>query len=372
MKRVTPTAVTLASLALVIAGCGSSTSSGGGGGAPAAPRSELKAAKPQNDKYTAVQPPIAVPTLPRKPPRGVKIVITVCSLPVCQTLGRSEQKAAEALGWKVTYLQNGATPQAYETTLKQIVAMKPQVAALEPLVPNSFVEPELKALQAEGTKIVQVAPAGDEPSAAGPVLGTVVGTAQSAASGRLMGDAIAANHGTGAHVVFVWDPSLHGIFDAIRNQLTKVVTATGGSVATLNVSQDNVGKTVPSQIVTYLQAHPDVTYVALCVAAYSPGVTQALKAAGLSDRVKVVSRAPDADNFADVKDGSEFAEVGEESAAAGYRAVDMLVRLVMNVPLTDRNPAGWHQIFIKGNVGNAGPTTTPGFPASYLRAWHLS
>jgi hypothetical protein len=75
-----------------------------------------------------------------------------------------------------------------------------------------------------------------------------------------------------------------------------------------------------------------------------------------------------------VKGGSEFAEVGEEDACNGYRAVDGLIRLMEGVPLGPfaTDPSGWHQIFVKDNVTETtSAPPTPGCPSAFLKAWHV-
>ena len=101
-------------------------------------------------------------------------------------------------------------------------------------------------------------------------------------------------------------------------------------------------------------------YLVFGFADLATGVPQALKAAGLADQVRIVSRAPQPTNLENIKAGTEFASVGEENAAAGYRAVDMLARKLAGGKPLDNNPVGWHQIFTKKNVRRDRQGSRPG------------
>jgi hypothetical protein len=332
----------------------------------------VSAAKAQYAQFAKAQAPIQIPALPKKPPTGLTITIVTCPLPVCATETDAADTAAKLLGWKVTSLSTPLTPAGYQTTVNQIVAHPTQLVALTPLVPNSFVSKQLAALQAKKIPIVEMSTAGnDEPSAAGPVIAAVAGSPQLGFSGQLMADAIVNDAGAGAQAVFVTDPSI-SVWGSVKAAFTKVITGAGGKVSVLDINSQNVGKQVPSQIVSYMQSHPSVKYIGFAVSDLDAGVPEALAAAGIKG-VKIISRAPEALNLANIKAGTEWASVGEENSTGGYRAIDQLARTVEKVPLGNlRNPVGWHQVYIQSNVTEtSAPPTTPGSPAAFLKAWHI-
>ncbi len=333
---------------------------------------ELTAALSDYQKFTQTQPAPQVQTLPMRPPSDRTITIQTCPLPVCKTTSDAAREAALKLGWKVTYLQSDLTPQAYQAVLTQIVQSPPQLLALTPLVPNSFIATQLAALKRLGTKIVEIAPAGDTPTAGGPVEGVVAGPPDFSNRGTLMGDSVAADARGSADTLFVWDPVLTAIWTPLKDALTKAVTATGGKVAVLAVKQENIGKTIPAQVTSYLQSHPNVKYVAFVIADLAIGVPAALKSAGLPP-IKIISTGPQASTMADIAAGDQWASVGQENASAGYRAIDQLVRLTMTIPLGSlANTPGWAQIFIKENVTNTtAPPAPKEFPQNYLTAWKI-
>jgi ABC-type sugar transport system substrate-binding protein len=56
------------------------------------------------------------------------------------------------------------------------------------------------------------------------------------------------------------------------------------------------------------------------------GVPQALKAAGLADKVKIVSQSGGAANYQYIKDGSEAADLFQDINYTGYRMADAVAR----------------------------------------------
>jgi hypothetical protein len=373
------------SLLGALAACSSPASSGSGsdGSASAADPSSLppsastgpavSAAKAAFQKYVAVQPSIQIPALPGKPTTGKTITIVSCPLPICAEETDPAVAAAKLLGWKVTQLETQLTPEGYQSTLNQVAANPTNFVAITPVTPDATIATQLAALKKAGSKIVMMSPSGSDPTADGPVDAAVAGPPQFELSGQLMGDAVVANADGAANTLFVWDPSVANVFGPVKEGYTQVVTGAGGQVAVLDVSNSNIGTAIPGQVTSYVQAHPDVKYIAFSLSDEAAGVPQALKAAGLSQSVKIVSRAPSATTLADIKNGSEWASVGEETAAGGYRVIDQFARMADDIALGDlMNPAGWHQIFIQSNVTETTAVPeTPGFPDVFLSAWHL-
>lgn len=320
-------------------------------------------------KFVKAQPPVTVPALPKKPSPQT-ITITTCPLPSCTSATVAAQTAAQDLGWKVTYLTAQVTPSSVITTLNDVVQHPTQLVAITPLVPNALISKQLAALTASGAKVVEMAPAGGGPG--GPVQATTVGAPFWDASATLMADAVIHDAGGSATTALVTDPSVPA-WVAPRVAFTKSIEASGGSVADVQVGLSEVGKQIPSQIVTYVQSHPDVKYLAFVDADLDAGVPQALQAAGLTKQVKIVSAGPEPGDLAALKQGTELAQVAQENAGTGWRAIDQLARLSEGVPLGDeQDPAGWHQILTGSNVTNTSAVPVPpGVPGAFLKAWHV-
>ncbi|MEF2976217.1 sugar ABC transporter substrate-binding protein [Subtercola sp. YIM 133946] len=344
------------------------TSNSAASGAQAAAQADVAA-------FTADQPPVTVSALPSKPNAALTIAISTCALPVCHTTTDAAVEAAKALGWTVRQYESEMTPEAYVAVWDQIMQDPPDLIAYTPVVPDAAIANQLKAAAALKIPVVSIAPAGDRPDKNGPVYAAYASQPTFVQSGTLMGETVVADGGTGADTVFVWDSALSTIWDPLIQGFKNAISETGSQPDVLDAPTSGIGTDVPGQVVSYLQSHPNVKYVAFALGDYTAGVPEALAAAGLSDQVKIVSLSPQAANLANIKSGKEFASVAQENTAAGWRAIDGLARLSLGETPDDEwfEPAGWHQIFTKDNVTETTTVpTTPGTPDSFLSAWGVT
>jgi ABC-type sugar transport system substrate-binding protein len=125
--------------------------------------------------------------------------------------------------------------------------------------------------------------------------------------------------------------------------------------------------------VSFVQRHPEIKYLAFALNDFTVGVPEALKAAGVAAKVKIVSRAPQLPNLKAIADGDQYAAVADEDVAGGLRGLDGLARALVGDPLDPccRFPDGWHQIYRKNTVDPSKPSATPGVPDSFLKAWRI-
>lgn len=371
-------AIAIASIAaaLVLSGCsGAATSDGqaaGGESGGAEGNDAVAAAQARVAEFTAEQPPIEIAPLPGEVEAGLTYGFITCPLPVCRTLTDASVEAAEAIGWETRQVETQMTPEDYVASWDQLLQDPPDVIAYIPFAPDSLIETQLIKASELGIPVVSIAPAGDRPDKEGPVFASYNGYPEFFQSASLMADLIVADGGTGADTVFVWDPALAAIWQPIKDGFDEHIQAAGPAAKVLEVSSQGIGTAVPGQIVSYLQANPDVKYVALALADLSIGVPEALQQAGLLENVKITSRAPQAGNLANVQAGLEWTTVGEEMGSNGWRVIDGLARLTLGETPNDEwfEPAGWAQIFTKDNVTQTSePPSTPGSPEAFLAAW---
>jgi ribose transport system substrate-binding protein len=233
------------------------------------------------------------------------------------------------------------------------------------LLPNSFIKDQLAKLKQLGIPAVASGTA-EKPN---DVMRAVVANgAQHNVSGELIGDSIIVDAKGAAKAVFVSDPTLE-FLDPERVGLKKQLTAAGGSVDYLKISAGEIGKAVPTQITSYLQSHSDVKYVVFPNADFGLGLPQALKAAGLS--TKIASFAPNPADLKDIKEGKQWISVAVEVDASGYRAIDIMARILEGSKF-DALPVGYHRVLTKDNVTQtAEAPPTPGSPEAYFKAWHV-
>ena len=94
-----------------------------------------------------------------------------------------------------------------------------------------------------------------------------------------------------------------------------------------------LGSKAPGLVVSYLRAHPDVNYVAVGYDGVAVGLPAALKAAGLSEKVKIVGEAPTATNISYVEAGTQGATVSQGYYEIWAQYVDAAARQMAGLPL---------------------------------------
>lgn len=361
-------------LAATAAGCGSddedpatttkpaSAGAGATGGAQAEAKAEV-------EKFSPAQPAITIPKLTKPVPEGVDVAFISCPVPVCVSTIKGAEAAAKAVGWKSKTFQAPLTPEGYAATWTNVLRSKPDaIAYIGGNFPNETVASQLEEAKSQGIPVVGLANA-EAPDDLVPAVYN--GSPQFVESGRLQAALIAAEAGSDADVLYV-DPQLPTFAD-MKKKIYEGIKAVGGKISDLTVNLQGIGKTIPAQLVSHLQSHPSTNYVVLALNDLSVGVTQALQAAGLADKVKIVSRAPSPAALADVKSGAQYAAVAEETAAMGWRAIDGLIRLKLKDDISCCTyPAGWHQILTAKTVTQTKTfPATPGEPESFRTAWGL-
>jgi len=359
---------------LVLGACGSNgaTSSSSGESAqssPAAASAEALVAK-----FSAVQPPVAVPRSTEPNPKEVRLAIqSFSNNPAAATTTDAAVAAAKALGWSVKVYFATLTPEGYQSTWKTMLQDNPTAIFANANFPNTLIAAQLEQAQARKIPIVTTAPYTTDAAPADGIRATVAGEPMRMVSGKLMAATVIADGKGPADVLYVFAPAFEGLLGPIGTTFTKEIEAAGGKVARLEIGAADIGQAIPGQVVNYLQRHPRIKYVAFVVSQVSSGVPQALSSSGLSDKVKLVSTVPQATDLAAIKGGQEFAAVADENAGAGWRAVDDLLRILTGQKNFDINAAGWHQILVKGNITQT--KTVPqssGIPDAYLKAWGVS
>lgn len=373
---------------LVLAACGSSSggsaagSSGHASGTPSgtagansggstSTNPAVQAAKHAVADLSAVQTPIEVPALTKPAPKHVRLSVLTCVVPVCKTGTDAAITAAKKLGWTVTEVQTQITPADYSSGWTTVMQQKPDAILFVPTFPSEVAAQQIA--EAKRLKIALIAVSYNAPTlqASGADY-AVTGAPELAKSGELMGDVIVADAGGPTDVLFVWDPTLSNTLTPVKNALTDVATKAGARVQVLKVSLSGIGQTIPGEVVNYLQRHPEIKYIVMSLADFDSGVPQALSAVGLNGKVKIVSRAPQPGDLAQVKSGAQFATVAEEVSASGYRAVDDVIRLLSGGAPVERDPVGWHQILFKDNITQTQTTpVTPGVPDVFYKAWQV-
>jgi ribose transport system substrate-binding protein len=241
---------------------------------------------PSEEAPTKIYP--GLPKLKEKPPTGINVVNLQCDIPTCAGYSKVFQEAAKSLGWKVktivfkTGQPQDAMTQAINTPGVEYINMSG--------VTTDIIKPQLKQAEEKGIVVIK----GQDPGPAEPptvpvAISNSLGNSEIAAE-NLMHWVINDSEGK-AHIVIIGLPEIPTVATTPKKaEAVAKEECPECSVEELPLTGEELAAgSGPAKVVAYLQSHPETNYVWAAFGNLSLGVPQAIKTAGLSDKVKVVS-----------------------------------------------------------------------------------
>ena len=374
MRNLTVGALLVAA-ALGAAGCGGSDSADDG--APASADGSQKSSginveQAKKDLAAVVEEPsdYELPAVGDTIPKGKTISFMSCPLAICTQVGEGVKDAATVLGWRVRTIPNNLTPAGYKQAWEQI-AQDPGDAVMTtaPILPDSAISGLID--EADAPYVAVTSPSGP----AGRKVAVIASLAAVEREGALEANWVIQDAGKPVKTLFVYDPSISGIAsvtDGYKEGLAK--NCPKCSVDELKVSSAKVGPALAQEVVSELQRKPDVGYVVFGLGDFATGVPAAIKAAGLSDQVRLVVRGATPPNLTDVKGGGIAAAFTSEIYEAGWRAVDKAVRALADKPIGNPMPFSKNRLLTKENLPAdiSRSYTIPGYQDGFKKAWGAS
>ena len=290
--------------------------------------------------HNAVRPSNIPETTPlqRRPPTGIKVAYLNCSLSACTPTSTQFMEAAKALGWDgtvVTY--SAATP---GTAVQQAIDSGNQYIVLDSL-PADEIGPQLAAAKAKHIPIISEYSLDSPNSAVNDIYATVEGPRANIILGTQAAEWMIANSNGHAHAVFVTlpiIPALAGLQSGAESEFKS--QCPGCSLFALNLSESQLAAGQgPSTLVSYLETHTNINYVYTAFSNLYAGVVPALKAAGLSSRVKIIGDGGTTPELEGMVQGNTSAIVASAQAWVQWAALDLVARLVERQPITQRQQA---------------------------------
>ncbi|MFE4756796.1 sugar ABC transporter substrate-binding protein [Streptomyces mirabilis] len=364
-------AAVLALTTALTAGCNGGKSTDSANTSSGATSAELAKADSLLKPFLERPRTIALTEPLKKLPTGKILAYLECTADPCKILGQSMGEAAKALGMRYEPIQAGATPESFQAAAQQAVDERP-AAVLMAGLDSSLIKSQLAEMKAKGIKTVDFSTA-DNPSTFDAFFLSSkawynVGAAEAAY-------AIKQNRGK-AHVLFV-NMSLFTLTKGMKAGLEDTVKndCAGCSIQTIDTMQSDVGTQVPSKVVSALQQDPSINTVVFMAGYQSLGVPEALKAAGLADKVKIIVQAPSANSYADLKTGTQEAATDVDLALNAYYAVDAAARLVTGQKTPDLSDLQMHYL-ITGKDVTFDPKTEyfhpiPDYKEQFHKIWGL-
>jgi ribose transport system substrate-binding protein len=241
--------------------------------------------------------------------------------------------AAQALGWKPTIITyNSATPgqalqQAIDEGNKYIATTSIEI---------STITPQLQEAKAKGIAIFGAYTPDTPQGAANGLYGVAQDMQASETAGKLLPEWMIADskgHANAVYVTIPIYPSLNAGQTVAQQVFKQDCPACTLGVLPLSLTQVGSGQT-PSQVVSYLQSHPNTNYVYLSFQDLFPGLIAALKQAGLDSKVKVVGQEAQQPELQSLIDGTTAAWSILPEPYEMWVVVDWMARLAVGQQLT--------------------------------------
>jgi ribose transport system substrate-binding protein len=265
---------------------------------------------------------------PLAEPPGERLVYYVqCSVPVCAEIATGIEQAAAAIGWDYETVSHQDTPETVAQAFETAIAAEPDVV-LTSGNPREWFQEQLTTLESAGIPVVAWSiPEGYEPGDGISV--NLLTNDDYYFYGVLMAD-YAAVTSESKQIMFVGlpvFPVLSSVQQGFLDEIAQVCPEC--EVEVFEAALTDIGVNLPGQVVSKLQANPELDFVAYAFGGMLFGVPDALADAGLIDQAKAISQAGGPLNFGFIEnDQHQVAEVGLASELLGWRAIDAAARIL--------------------------------------------
>jgi len=317
----------------------------------------------------------------RKAAQGKSLFVIPASstIPFVQTISDNMRGVAKTVGLQYIEWPNQGQPSQWAQGMDSATSRKVSAVDLLAGINPAVLEPQIKAARSAGvgTVVAHLYNVGQTPA---PNLAATVDIPYEKA-GRLLADWTIAK--TKGHVdavvvtineVVSTQAMVHGINDEVTRHC-----GGGCKLAFINVTIPEVATKIQPEVQTALAQDPNINYViALYDSAEAPFAVAAIRAAGATSRVKVVTfnGTPSVLKMVQQGDSVEM-DIGENLDWIGRAIMDQHMRLMAGLPAL-HDPKIPLRIFDQTTVNDTGrpPRDSAGFGSSYVsgynKLWGLS
>jgi ABC-type sugar transport system substrate-binding protein len=312
----------LMALVMAFAACGSDSDDDGdesASGADSAATANVP--EPRTDPPTEIH---VTEPLKNPPTKGKTFFFLQCELPICGKIAASVKEGVAAAGWNYDSLVfKAADPGG---GIESAVQRKPDAIGITG-IPSAAVKPQLAAAAEAGIPVVTCSPGPEEPSS---TTYQMVCSKTTEPDGENMGLWAIKDSGGKAKIVEATIsafPILGTATDGTKKVIDEYCPDCTHDVLDLTVDDLGGGQVGP-KLVGYLQSHPDVNYVLFAFSDLSNGVPEALKAAGLGDKVTIFGNQGSEAQMKGIAEGSGEAWHAFPTKYEAWEMVDAALRLV--------------------------------------------
>ena len=339
--------------ALVFAGCGGDDEASQSGVA-ASNGQGVQEAKAFVEKWSQTPTSIGLEeTLTKSPPQGKRIAHIRCPIEGCEAIYTGLDEASKVLGWSVEPYNMDNTPEGVNQAFQAALEHKPDGVVISG-IPQQVYKQNLDAAKAAGIPVVSLSVKDEATGLDGNgIIATINQAPQTQLNGELVGNWIVADDAGKGSDVAIFSvanfPTLTPFAETVDKILKERCPDCDSQI--VNVQTTDVGKRMPSQVVSAIQQNPNIKYVAMAFGQMSTGVRPALDAAGYKD-VKIIGEGSYAANLEALRSDKEQMWSGLASTLQGWYSMDAFARFYNGDDLKPADDVIMPtQVLTKENVG---------------------
>jgi ribose transport system substrate-binding protein len=324
-----------------------------------------KAVEPYIGKASAF--PLETPL--KKIPKGSKVAYMDCGTPTCAVFFDLMKGGADTLGIELYRVKAGSAANTINAAFSSVVEQKPDAVVEVAIDPKLFPD-ALEKLKA--AKIPIVAMGATETEKYG-FAGARFGTPQSIRAGELLANYVYAEDGEESDSVFYYPPELsfaHIMKDSYIKEFKRLCPDCVTREEKMPVA--TMGNTMPSRMVSDLQANPDTKTAVTATSEMWSAAPQAFKAAGIE--VKTTGGQGNPETLQMLKAGEVTSNLSIDYAVMAWSLVDMAARAINGEEIPPEEAAGYdpQQFLTKDDITfdpAMGWTGYPDFQERFKKLW---
>ena len=303
----------------------------------------------------------------KKATPGKRLAILYTGVPIAIEYFNAQKAAARLLGWKVTGVDVGTSPQDFGSAYNRAIALKPDMVIGSGL-PREFFSKQLDTLQKMNVPVIEWS------SGVKPVTGHVwvaVDNPLYQAGAIQMSEYLAASGDMKAKVV-AFNVKQFAMIDVFTRTMDQYMTKMCPSCSydLQQVAATDIGK-LAQKVTGYVQQHPETNYVLCGFGDLCQGVGTALRAAGRKD-IKIVTRDPASTNYQNIHNGIEWGAGALPIAQTSWQVIDLAQR-IFNGDDTSKTRLMPQQIITKvPDPKDPLLGAVPDYQTQYKALWKLS
>ncbi|MCW2855490.1 MAG: ABC-type sugar transport system periplasmic component-like protein [Marmoricola sp.] len=319
-------AIGAVTLVCFLAGCGSSSSTGSNSTGSKSTGSGVNSEAAAAVNALLTRPTSIGITEPIKGgvPKGKRIAYLQCGVPDCALIGDSMQKATSQVGWSMTRIPTGTSPENVAAAWQEALRQQPDGIVMTGGYPVAYYRSEIAQATAKHIPVIAMAQS-DQGKPFDLVIGS--GTVQGTMAGKIAAEWIASKI-SGGNVLAVNIPGIGAVeseISSFQSELPKLCPSC--TVQVLSVPVSSIGTNASTLIANYLLGHQSTKYMYLTTIDLASGLQSAMAANG-GKAVPTIGAVQSNGGLDEIKNHQAGLEatVSWVDIEAAFRAVDGFAR----------------------------------------------